>query len=72
MRIKPEYLKENIFDSIGKFTDAFFDGLQRNAVDNMLKQAKIEKRIPMPIITKMSEMSKAARELDSMMRQYER
>jgi hypothetical protein len=62
---------EGLFGTARKFTDAFFDGLKANAINNALANAKQAKKIPVPIVDKMIELDKAAKELKQMIKDYE-
>ena len=64
-------IKEGVFDSAKKFTDAFFDGLKRNAINHALEKAKKNKNMPVPVVEKMKELDKAAKELEQMLKDYE-
>lgn len=68
MKIKTN---ENIFGAAKRFTDAFFDGLKTNTTDRAIKAAKKSKKLPMPVIDKMSEIDRAARELEKMLKELE-
>lgn len=62
-------IKENIFDSAKKFTDAFFDGLKNNAIDKVLQKAQ-EHGAPHPLIQKMKDLEKEKKELDALIKKY--
>lgn len=64
-------IDEGLFGSARKFTDAFFDGLKANAINNALANAKQAKKIPVPIVDKMIELDKAAKELKQMIKDFE-
>ena len=64
-------VNEGLFGTARKFTDAFFDGLKANAINNAQEKAKQEKKIPVPIVDKMIELDKAAKELKQMIKDYE-
>lgn len=64
-------VNEGLFGTARKFTDAFFDGLKANAINNALANAKQAKKIPVPIVDKMIELDKAAKELKQMIKDYE-
>ena len=64
-------VNEGLFGSARKFTDAFFDGLKANAINNALANVKKSKRMPMPIVDKMMELDAAAKELKQMLKDLE-
>lgn len=64
-------INEGLFGSARKFTDAFFDGLKSNAINNALANVKKTKRMPMPIVDKMMELDAAAKELKQMLKDLE-
>lgn len=63
--------KEGLFSSAKKFSDAFFDGLKTNAVNSALEKAKKSKEMPIPIVKKMDDINKLAKELEKMLKDYE-
>jgi hypothetical protein len=67
---KKETINEGLFGAAKKFTDAFFDGLKSNAVNKALKQAEKNPKIPTPIIDKMKEIDKLAKELENDLKYY--
>ncbi len=50
-----------------KFSDSFFDGLKKDAINAALKKAEKNKKVPPPIIKKMEEIDKLADELKQML-----
>lgn len=64
-------INEGLFGATKKFSDAFFDGLKSNVTNNALKKAKSRKDIPVPIVKKMEQLDKAARELEQMLKDLE-
>jgi hypothetical protein len=64
-------VNEGLFGTARRFTDAFFDGLKANAINSALANAKQAKKIPVPIVDKMIELDKAAKELKQMIKDYE-
>jgi hypothetical protein len=64
-------LNEGLFGAAKKFTDAFFDGLKSNAVNTALERAKKNKSIPPKIVKKMSDIDRASKELEQMLRDIE-
>jgi hypothetical protein len=66
-----EIQKEGLFSSAKKFSDAFFDGLKTNAVNSALEKAKKSKEMPIPIVKKMDDINKLAKELEKMLKDYE-
>jgi hypothetical protein len=63
--------KEGIFDSVKKFTDDFFDGLKSQAINHALQKAKQQKEMPKPLIDKMVDLQKQAREFHDLMKKYD-
>lgn len=66
--MKKKKTNENVFDAGRRFTDAFFDGLKRGATNKALAAARKNPYVPPPIVKKMSELDKLARELDRMLK----
>jgi len=64
-------VNEGLFGAAKKFSDAFFDGLKTNATNRALSAAKKNKKIPPRIVQKMSEIDKASKELDRMLKDLE-
>jgi hypothetical protein len=64
-------INEGLFGTARKFTDAFFDGLKANAINNALANAKKSERLPAPIVNKMVELDAAAKELKKMLKDLE-
>ena len=62
---------EGLFGAAKKFSDAFFDGLKTNVTNRALEKAKQNKSIPPKIVQKMSELDKAAKELEKMLKDLE-
>jgi hypothetical protein len=69
--MKKKTTNENVFGSVKKFTDAFFDGLKMNAVNTALDKAKQSKSMPPNVVKKMDELDRAARELEKMLKDLE-
>ena len=65
-----EKTNEGLFGAAKKFSDAFFDGLKTNAVNKALKQAEKNKKVPSPIIKKMKQIDKLAKELEDDLKYY--
>jgi hypothetical protein len=63
-------IKEGLFGSVKKFSDAFFDGLKSNAINKALKHAEKNPKIPTPIIDKMRAIDKLAKELEDDLKYY--
>ena len=61
---------ENIFGAAKKFTDAFFDALKTNTAHHILKKAEKSKKMPSPIIQKLKEMDRLAKELENDIKKY--
>jgi hypothetical protein len=62
---------EGLFGAAKKFSDSFFDGLKSNATNRALKQAEKNKKVPPPIIKKMKEIDKLAKELEDDLKYYQ-
>ena len=65
--MKKKKTNENVFDAGKRFTDAFFDGLKRNAVNKALIAAKKNPELPVPIVNKMIQLDKLAKEFEAML-----
>jgi hypothetical protein len=65
-----EKTNEGLFGAAKKFSDAFFDGLKSNAINRALKQAEKNKKVPPPIIQKMRQIDKLAKELEDDLKHY--
>lgn len=63
--------EENIFDSLQKLTDAFFDGLTDNAINSALEKAKKHPEVPSPVLKHMIAIDKASRDLKKMIKELE-
>lgn len=66
-----EKVNEGLFSATKKFSDAFFDGLKTNATNKAIQAAKKNKSVPPKIVQKMSEIERASKELDRMLRDLE-
>lgn len=64
-------VNEGLFGAAKKFSDAFFDGLKSNATNKAIQAAKNNKSVPPKIVQKMTEIEKASKELDRMLRDLE-
>lgn len=64
-------VNEGLFGAAKKFSDAFFDGLKSNATNKAIQAAKNNKSVPPKIIQKMTEIERASKELDRMLRDLE-
>lgn len=62
---------EGLFGAAKKFSDSFFDGLKSNATNKALEKAKQNKSMPPKVVQKMSELDKAAKELEKMLKELE-
>ena len=62
-------LKEGLFSSAKKFTDAFFDGLKQNAINKALDQAK-EYKFPPDVIDAMERIEKERDTLTKLIQKY--
>lgn len=66
-----EIQQEGLFGAAKKFSDSFFDGLKSNAINSALQKAKKSKDMPIPIVKKMDDIDKLAKELQKMLKDYE-
>ena len=64
-------LNEGYFDAAKQFSDAFFDGLKTNATNKAIQAARKNKSVPPKIVQKMSEIERASKELDRMLKDLE-
>lgn len=64
-------VNEGLFSAAKKFSDAFFDGLSKNASDRMIKKAE-KAGMPKDAIDVMNNIKKEKEYLDSLLRQYEK
>ena len=64
-------VNENLFGAARKLSDAFFDGLKSNMTNKALNAVKKNKKVPKQVVAKMSEIDKAAKELDDMLRELD-
>lgn len=64
-------IDEGLFSATKKFSDAFFDGLKTNATNKAISAAKKNKSVPPKIVQKMSEIERASKELDRMLKDLE-
>jgi hypothetical protein len=62
-------IKEGLFSSAKKFTDAFFDGLKQNAVNKALDQAK-QNKFPPDVIDAMERIEKESDTLNKLIQKY--
>lgn len=62
-------IREGLFGSAKKFTDAFFDGLKQNAVNKALDQAK-QNKFPPDVIDAMERIEKERNSLTKLMQKY--
>ena len=66
-----EKVNEGLFSATKKFSDAFFDGLKTNATNKAIQAARKNKSVPPKIVKKMSEIERASKELDRMLKDLE-
>ena len=66
-----EKVNEGLFGAAKKFSDAFFDGLKTNTTNKALEKAKKNKSMPTKVVQKMTELDKAAKELEKMLKELE-
>tara|TARA_B100000900_G_scaffold60264_1_gene45726 strand:+ start:1562 stop:1771 length:210 start_codon:yes stop_codon:yes gene_type:complete len=64
-------INEGLFGAAKKFSDAFFDGLKKNATNRALSAAKKNKKVPPRVVKKMAQIDKAAKELEQMLKDIE-
>jgi hypothetical protein len=64
-------VNEGLFGAAKKFSDAFFDGLKSNVTNKALEKAKQNKSMPPKVVQKMTELDKAAKELEKMLKELE-
>lgn len=64
-------VQEGLFAAAKKFSDSFFDGLKTNATNIALQKAQRSKTTPSPIVKKMRELDKAAKEVEKMLKELE-
>jgi len=62
-------IKEGLFSSAKKFTDAFFDGLKQNAINKALDQAK-QNKLPQDVIDAMERIEKESDTLNKLIQKY--
>jgi hypothetical protein len=62
-------IKEGLFSSAKKFTDAFFDGLKTNAVNKALEQAK-QNKFPPDVIDSMERIENERQRLSQIIKKY--
>lgn len=61
-----EKTNEGLFSAAKKFSDAFFDGLSKNASDRMLNKAK-KAGVPKELTDVMAKIQKDKEELDAIL-----
>ena len=61
----------NIFDIAKRFSDALFDGLKESATNKAISAAKKNNNIQPKIVQKMSDIERASKELDQMLKDIE-
>ena len=61
---------EGLFGSAKKFSDSFFDGLKTGATNRALSQAEKNPKLPNPIVQRMREIDKLAKELEKDLEYY--
>ena len=64
-------MKNKLNENLSKLVNDFFDGLKSNATNKALQKAKKNKSIPPRVVQKMSELDKAAKELEKMLKDLE-
>ena len=63
-----EKINEGLFGAAKKFSNAFFDGLKTNAKNRAIQAAKKNKKVPVAIVNKMTQIEKASKELEKMLK----
>lgn len=63
-----EKINEGLFGAAKKFSNSFFDGLKTNATNRALQAAKKNKKVPVAIVNKMTQIEKASKELEKMLK----
>lgn len=66
-----EKVNEGLFGAAKKFSNSFFDGLKKNATNKALQAAKKNKKVPVAIVNKMTQIEKASKELEKMLKDLE-
>jgi hypothetical protein len=66
MANKKQNINEGLFGTVKKFSDAFFDGLSKNASKRMLDQAK-KAGVPSELTDVMARIQKEKEELDAIL-----
>jgi len=66
-----EKINEGLFGAAKKFSNSFFDGLKTNATNRALQAAKKNKKVPVAIVNKMTQIEKASKELEKMLKDLE-
>ena len=66
-----EKINEGLFGAAKKFSNSFFDGLKTNATNRALHAAKKNKKVPPEVVQKMSQIEKASKELEKMLKDLE-
>jgi len=66
-----EKINEGLFGAAKKFSNSFFDGLKTNAKNRALQAAKKNKKVPVAIVNKMTQIEKASKELEKMLKDLE-
>lgn len=67
MKKKKKEINEN---AVTRFIDAFFDGIKTGATNKAIKAAEKNKKVPTPIIDRMKEIDKLAKELEDDLKYY--
>lgn len=60
-----------IFNKLKNLTDSFFDGLKTNAINKAVNSAKKNPETPTPIVDRMREIDKLAKELEDDLKYYD-
>ena len=66
MATKKQKVNEGLFSSAKKFSNAFFDGLSKNATNSMLVKAK-KAGLPKELTDKMIQIQKEKDEIDAIL-----
>jgi hypothetical protein len=70
MSTEKQQIEEGLFGTMRNFSDSFFDGLKSNAINHALNRAKDNPKMPSPVVKKMIQLDKDAKELRDFLKQY--
>ena len=69
--MKKRKINEGPISALQRFSNSFFDGLKKNAVNSALKNVKKRDDVPAPLVQKMLEIDKLSNELKDLLEKYE-